>query len=305
MARGFSVHVGVNKPKPAFQVAELKGCVKDAEAMEKIALACQFEHRKIFRNDEAKFRDVRDEILLAAGELNAGDIFLFTFSGHGSRHTTFNTGEEPDRQDEIILLYDCVLIDNYLRRNLWSQFRKGVRILGVADSCHSGSALFTSLSHTLPQSVASMVTPFVETMTATFKSLTAVGTASVATDPPGKRIFREITRADTRKILETSPEIHKELMDTLLPVKELDATLMTLAACGDGEKAQDAEDNGVFTSALLRVLNENPAPNNYDDLMNRISQKLASENIPQHPVRFPRENPDMNFLGQRPFSISN
>jgi hypothetical protein len=91
-------------------------------------------------------------ILDAAQELEEGDIFLFTFAGHGSRRSD-EDNDENDFMDETILLFDRIMIDDFMRRALWSQFRPGVRIVGVADCCHSGTALMTSLNVPTPEPV--------------------------------------------------------------------------------------------------------------------------------------------------------
>jgi Caspase domain len=71
-------------------------------------------------------------------ELVAGDAFFLTFSGHGGQVDDVN-GDEADQQNETWVLWDRMLIDDELF-NLFGQFQKGVRIIMLSDSCHSGTA---------------------------------------------------------------------------------------------------------------------------------------------------------------------
>ncbi|MDX6574134.1 MAG: hypothetical protein QOE96_87 [Blastocatellia bacterium] len=149
MANGISIHVGVNNLDPlVFNILllpGLKGCENDAREMFNIAKnRFNFMARDPFLGPNAKFENVVPAILAAAAELENGGIFLFTFSGHGSQRPDTNH-DEADGKDEGIVLFDRILIDDFLRRNLWSQFKPGVRIVGVADCCHGGTALFASL----------------------------------------------------------------------------------------------------------------------------------------------------------------
>ena len=72
-----------------------------------------------------------------AKALQSGDLFFLTYSGHGGQIPDRN-GDEPDRKDETWCLYDGELIDDELHAAL-SRFARGVRILVLSDSCHSGS----------------------------------------------------------------------------------------------------------------------------------------------------------------------
>ena len=306
MARGVSVHVGVNRARPSFQMTELRGCVKDAEAMRQIAIAYNFEAQPVLADHNATFQAVKNAIKAAnTPRLTNGDIFLFTFSGHGSTAPT--AINEDDGQDETILLHDCVLIDNYFRRNLWSQFDEGVRILGVADCCHGGTSLLASFFGHVKDSIMTV--------------FTGTQPGNAASGQGRNPRFKELSRADQNKIRSISPEIHAKIdQEILLAGQTMRATILTLASCGDFEKALDGEDNGAFTKAMIEVLcNQAPPPNvdeivtriranpnqppNYDELKNRIGTNLANKGITtQHPTRAP-QNADPAFLGQVPFTI--
>lgn len=300
MPKGFSIHVGVNEPDPSFQMPKLNGCVNDADTMRKIAEERGFKPQAVLENGAAGFHAVRDAVTKAAGDLEAGDIFLFTFSGHGSTKPTLATAEEPDRQDETILLFDCVLIDNYLRRVLWSKFKPGVRILGVADCCHAGSVLFT-----IP------INNFLDSVTLAFRSVTEGIMASFAAnrfsraDETASIRIREFNNVQRNRIEALKPNIHDEIRNEILTQEaDLQATLLTLAACRDNERARDGDDNGAFTKALDAVLRGTNPPKNYSELITQITNNLADNGInTQHPILFPKENPDQAFLGQVPFTI--
>ena len=72
------------------------------------------------------------------GELEAGDIFFVTYSGHGGQVPDLNDEDETDGSDETWLAYDRQIVDDELYE-LWAKFKPGVRILVLSDSCHSGS----------------------------------------------------------------------------------------------------------------------------------------------------------------------
>lgn len=317
MGKGISVHVGVNQAQPSFGVHPLLGCHNDAQAMFQIATDRGFEATPPFLDEMATFANVKAAIIDAATRLEAGDIFLFTFAGHGSIRPT-SPALEIDSQDETILLHDCILIDNYLRLSLWPEFKEGVRILGIADSCHSGTVLASAPGDIEPAPPSGPTT------------LIGGGGGQVATavavapaihrqkeldpmDPPlvSQRIpeigkhDRAFSEADRVRILAVSPQIHKDMQDELelKPPAPLKAKLLTLGACRDFELARDGETNGVFTKALIDVWNNGEFEGeNYTDFILEIAErvKLASPN--QHPIRRPIDA-DEEFVNQRPFTI--
>src|SRR5205814_2346373 len=91
----------------------------------------------------------------AAGQLTDGDIFLFTFAGHGTQRGAEDPAE-TDFQDETLVLFDHILIDNVLRRELWPRFAPGVRVVMVSDSCHSGTVFMLPAFMALADPFASL-----------------------------------------------------------------------------------------------------------------------------------------------------
>jgi hypothetical protein len=326
MAKGISIHVGINRvASELFPSAQaLQGCENDAKDMFELAQSRGFIAEKIL-GESAKFEIVQTAILNAAQQLQAGDVFLFTFAGHGSRRSDVS-GDEADFQDETILLFDRILIDDFLRRALWSQFRPGVRIVGVADSCHSGTALFGTITAATPAAVGTLPHPKpADALAADFECSAAAAQAVVQGaedfsragyakqpfrryEPEGAKptdipLVREISTEESKAHLERFNGLYENLRDAI-PTGEaatLKANLLTLAACKDNEKTPDGLPNGVFTRALLDVLSSNPSAS-YDNLTRDIKRNFELAGRQQTPaLKF--AGPGQNFSGQSPFSI--
>lgn len=137
---GVSIHIGLNKvDKQAYYpliVPDLMACENDAIDMSKLAAKIGYE-TLVLLNENANYEAVRQAIVNAASQLKSGDIFLLTYSGHGSQVLDL-TGDETDGLDETWVLYDRQIVDDELYE-LWSKFAAGVRIVVVSDSCHSGT----------------------------------------------------------------------------------------------------------------------------------------------------------------------
>jgi hypothetical protein len=133
-----SLHIGLNQISPAIYGTDgkLNGCINDANGMNALALKLGYKPT-ILTDKQATVKAISDSIHTTAKQLLPGDIFLLTYSGHGSQLQDTN-GDEPDGLDETWCLYDGQLVDDEIF-NLFSKFRENVRIIVVSDSCHSGS----------------------------------------------------------------------------------------------------------------------------------------------------------------------
>ena len=121
MAKGISLHIGLNYIDPAYYGNEgrLSGCKNDANDYLSIAKSKGFTATR-FLNKEATHTKVLQFIKKASTLLTKGDIFFISYSGHGSYLPDLN-GDEPDQQDETWCLYDGMLIDDELKA-LWTRF---------------------------------------------------------------------------------------------------------------------------------------------------------------------------------------
>lgn len=130
--------------------ADLEGAVADAKD---IAGAL----REIGAREPLILLDVaatKGAILAAWRKLVAGakpgDTILFSFAGHGSQLPELIAGDEADHMDEIFVLSGAsdnpadpgqgnYIRDNEIRTMLAAAGAKGVQVLFLADSCHSGT----------------------------------------------------------------------------------------------------------------------------------------------------------------------
>lgn len=141
MAFARSLHVGIDIYSSNFpNTDELDGPENDAEKMRDLAAARSFE-TDLVQGSKATREAIKDKLQYAAKVSKPGDIFLFTFAGHGTSKALEIDPDKDEATDQAILLYDYWLYDDELRLNIWPQFKKNVRVLMIADSCHSGSVL--------------------------------------------------------------------------------------------------------------------------------------------------------------------
>tara|TARA_Y100000782_G_scaffold115609_2_gene161662 strand:- start:8175 stop:8948 length:774 start_codon:yes stop_codon:yes gene_type:complete len=185
MPTGYSLHIGLNKVDDrnyGKRVKMLSTCRNDALSYCQIAMDNGFRSSKLLLDECATSNNFYHEIELICNQMQAGDFFLLTFSGHGgSIPATDNT--EKNGKDETWCFYDGHFLDNQLYL-LWQQFRANTRILVISDSCHSGTILRDIFNHdpfsTVSQSSYSLQTsrglehdPFVSPVKASVKLLAA------------------------------------------------------------------------------------------------------------------------------------
>lgn len=151
---GYSLHIGLNRVDPAaypFPVPPLAGCVNDANDVRDIAQSKGLRTRQL-TDGQATSAAVTASIDTAAQTLAAGDLFVLTYSGHGSQLPD-TSGDESE--DETWVLWDRQFLDDELYA-LFGRFRAGVRILLISDSCHSGTVGRTLITNAAEQAAAGL-----------------------------------------------------------------------------------------------------------------------------------------------------
>ncbi|TMB06742.1 MAG: caspase family protein [Deltaproteobacteria bacterium] len=287
MPKGFSLHIGLNEVDPSHYAGwsgELVACEADAEDMQQIARTGRYES-KLLKTSQASRDAVKSAIADAAAGLKSGDVFFLTCSSHGGQIPDLN-GDEIDGLDETWVLYDGQLIDDELHE-LWRKFEKGVRVLVLSDSCHSGTvtkqianaAALRGMKDELALSYQGIEEPKRRFMP-----------AKVA-----QQVFRT-NRAFYEAISKALPE--REPLNEEKDQPE--ASVLLLSGCQDSQYSADGPFNGLFTGTLLQVWNQGTFEGGYRRFHESIVSRMPPTQTPQ--LTFVGE-PDGKFLREKPFTI--
>lgn len=115
---------------------DLQGCVNDAKDWAALLQGLGFE-TSIVLDAQATRQNVKGALSDLVSSAGAGDVVVFTYSGHGTQVIDINS-DETDNYDEAIYVYDGTVIDDDLRtiiQNLHSQ----ATLVIISDSCFSGT----------------------------------------------------------------------------------------------------------------------------------------------------------------------
>jgi uncharacterized caspase-like protein len=135
----FALCVGINAYEGP--VSGLAGCVNAAQDWADALRARGFNATTLL-DEQATRRGILDGLAGLMERAGYGDTVLFTFSGHGTWMLD-EDGDEADGRDEALCPHDVmggVIVDDDLHA-LFSDRRRGVRVVMVSDSCHSGTVM--------------------------------------------------------------------------------------------------------------------------------------------------------------------
>lgn len=274
MAKGRYLSIGLNRVDAERYdgwPGELMACENDARDLEAIAKKAGLTGTSLLTK-AATSTAVLGELLAAAKELEPGDLFVLAYSGHGSQITD-TTADEPDQLDETWCLYDRMLVDDEFDA-MWRQFKPGVRVFMLSDSCHSGSV------------------------------------AKGAPPVPGEKRAPEPTTGRVKALaIEKSLDLYvanRVLYDSLQYVAgpgalpESGASVILISSCGDDQRSRDGETNSVFTGALKLVWDEGRWGGTYAQFCAAIKERTPPSQTPNY-YRTGPSNPA--FEAQKPFLI--
>lgn len=289
--KGISLHIGLNKVDPnAYEgwSGQLRACEADAASMLGIARAQNYASSTSILTDKATADAVLTAIKKAAAQLQSGDLFLLTYSGHGGR---IPDPETKGKQVDTWVLYDRMIISHELYR-CWGAFANGVRIFMLSDSCHSGSMAKLA------------VLQYMMTIASTHKQLMKGN----PTDSTRARAVRELETQGATIVEAAGIDEHSEVrgMDPDQAIRvyvanqnmydrisrenpaslqaAVTASVLLISGCKDDQTSADGSKNGLFTAALLAVWKNGQFSGYYPKFHQDILTLMPDT---QQPVYFP------------------
>ena len=289
--RGLSIHIGLNSVSPAHYEGwsgDLAACEFDAKDMAAIAKAAGMKPKVLLTRSATRKR-VLAALRAAATQLRSGDLLFLTFSGHGGQIPDV-TAEEQDKLDETWCFFDAQLIDDELYLEL-TRFRKGVRILVLSDSCHSGTVTRARLVTSPADARRSKMLP------------PPVATRTYARHQAFYDGLQKTVEKSSKAAASVDPDAalaHVTVSGRLTDISRVcKAAVILISGCQDNQTSMDGDRNGAFTEQLLRVWNEGAFTGNYARFHAAIRAALPRS---QSPNLFTL-GPATPFAAQRPFTV--
>lgn len=282
MARGISIHVGLNTVDPDHYDGwdgALNACEFDANDMRSLAESKAFQSQMLITKD-ATADAVKAAITDAAKQLGPGDMLFMSCSGHGGQVPDKNNEEEPDRTDETWVLYDRQLVDDELYA-LWATFQPGVRIFVLSDSCHSGSVTKKLEDEDVPNVVAT-------------------ADAAAKQSPRYRALPRDKMIATYRQNAKLYDDIQKSVPRSTESASDVGATVLLISGCQDDQLSLDGFSNGLFTENLLAVWDKGGWTGSHTTFHEAIRSRMPNNQQPNY-TQVGAPNPD--FEQQNPFTI--
>lgn len=236
---------------------DLSGCVNDAKDWG-VALSKRGFEVKTLLDAKATLKGMREAMESVIAQAGSGDLVVLQYSGHGS-YVPDDDGDEADGRDECLCPHDIEtngpIVDDDLF-DIFSAAQRGVRIVMISDSCHSGS-----------------ISKFQPLAALPIKR--GLPLRKVRFMPPSTFLSR-------RNLLKLG--FGQQIRSSGPPGRH---AALTLAGCQDYEFSYDADfqgrPNGAFTFAALQSLAGLTARSTYGDWYKRIRKLLPSQQYPQTP----------------------
>lgn len=288
MARGISIHVGVNNVDPNVYGSPLtlRGCENDARDMQTVAAQSGFDMAAstLLLSRDATAQNVTGAIRAAATSLGSEDILFLTYSGHGGQ-VPDPTGVEDDARNETWVLYDRQLIDDELN-SLWARFAPGTRIFVLSDSCHSGTVIRDIATGRVWDSTHQFTLEVLPIVTRQMAGLDNLLPATKALPFDVQSAVYERDRA---------------FYDGLPRGRNLTpaASVLLISGCQDNQVSLDGSINGLFTEKLLSVWRTGNFTD-YGSLHSAITRLLPPTQSPNY---YTAGTPAPQFERQRPLTI--
>ena len=288
---GLSLHIGLNTVNPGDYSGwsgPLDACEFDANDLAALAKAQGIASTVLLTNSATRAKTLA-AIRAAAKRLKSGDFFFLSYSGHGGQVDDVS-GEEQDKLDETWCLFDGQLIDDELYLEL-GRFAKGVRVLVLSDSCHSGTVVRAAP----PPPTATGPKP---------RLMPPYIARQVYADH--KNFYDQLQR-DVMKAAKPGAKVdpdaalaHVVVSGRLTNVAtKIKAAVILISGCQDNQTSMDGDKNGAFTEQLLKVWNKGAYRGNYIKFHAAIRAGMPPS---QSPNLFTL-GPAASFAREQPFSV--
>ncbi|MBF6300430.1 caspase family protein [Nocardia amamiensis] len=295
MSSAFALHIGLDLLDPSAYAGwngRLYAAENDANTMADLTADLGYRSRTLL-SAEATTSAIFDAIAGAAQTLEPGDIFVLTYAGHGGQFEDI-TGDEADQLDETWLLYDREILDDELNM-AFSDFRNGVRVLLISDSCHSGTVAREYYKSVLTESgfAADAYT----------KVAARLGSRDRATYRQQRKLkARQAPPALQADVLKEHRDLYHRIRSSTPRSNEIavNASIILMAACQDNQVSLENDGHGVFTAALLDRWRRGEFRGSYRSFCDEIIQELPAT---QSPNFFESGRAWPEYVNQQPFTI--
>ena len=247
------------KPKQAICIgvnyentdSELAGCINDAGDWSDLLTRRKFNVTQLTEEDATK-ENILSTLRRVITAADNRDSIIVTFSGHGTWVPDLD-GDEPDARDEAICPVDVFkgnLITDDELYEVFNDRARGVKLVFISDSCHSGTV-------------------------SRFAPTEQEHQTKVRFLPPSKFLPKSLQSA---------------FLPSLLSRAGASTNALLLAGCRDFEYSYDAwfgpRANGAFSRYLIDAFSELPKSGSYRDLFTLLRTRLPSQSYPQTPQLF-------------------
>ena len=222
---------------------------------------------RIILGEDATRSNVLDTLEATIERLVPGDLFLMTFAGHGV--SLRGAATDPDGWDEAWCLYDGVLLDDEIH-DLLAAVPEGCRVVVLTDACFAAGIV----DQTRP-AVGAPVGVREEIIVDT-KSVPGVGDPMQPMTPLMPRAPRTRSADNAIAQLLLAGRIPPGPIRRRGRRERIRAEVVSLAAAAENELAYEGPNHGVFTAALLRVLERVDSEElSYEDLIEAVDDIVS------------------------------
>ena len=251
--KAYSLHIGLNSIDPnRYGVdGKLAACEADADAYEEIMKSLSYDFVSKLLTKEATRKAVLSKLAIFSEKAVDGDLVVITYAGHGSQIEDFS-GDENDELDETWVLYDGQLIDDELFENLCA-FKKGVKIVVISDSCHSGTIV---------------------------RALPLVFNKDRKDSPQEVQRARFLDTMSRGGEFESNREFYEKLKTQKPDMSEAVASVILMTGCQDNQFSMEGNNHGKFTETFLKVWGDGSFSGSYEEFYQSIQANMPLTQIP-------------------------